>query len=259
MKKTEEYKQKLELADKIAKDSDLARSEFIKTMQYELGSFLKEIYVYAHFIYEYLQNHSIIDEQIIKCTKKIQEIVKLIYSKTSTNLELKHFNLAKVVEEAIKINMKLAFVKEINVITNFPKELPEIYADEFRIKQIFISLLYKSIENSPKNSKIFLDINTYFKKGYIWFKITIKDQSFGLDENALKNIEEKFNESNFSIFEFTKMKMQHIKKLVVMHQGKMQIINKLNEGSTVILLLPLLLKKVPYKLINNVVYITERT
>ena len=253
MKKTEDYKQKLELANKIAKDSDLARSEFIKKMQYEFGSYLREIYFYAHFICKYLESNSITEEQIVKSTNKIQEIVMLIYNKTSTTLERNHFNLTCILDQAIKVNMKLSFFKGINIITNFNKKLPKIYADEFRIKQIIISLLYKSIENSPKNSNIFLNVDYHLKEGTTWFEITIKDQSFGLEENELNILEERFYGDDPTIFELTKMKMKHIEKLVKMHKGKIQIINKLNEGRTVKLHIPLLLKKETYPL-KNILY-----
>ncbi len=257
IRKTELYKQKLELADRVAKDSDSAKAEFIKKMHYEFGSSLKEIFIYSELICKYFNNNSITnDHQIIQCSKKIQELVMFINTKTSNILELSYFDINSILENAIKINLKNSFSKEIKIITNFQENIPNIYADPLRIKQILISLIRQSIENSPKNSKIVINSSIYLENNCTWFKITIADQSFGLDENVLTEIEEKFNDSSdedIAIFEFTRMKIEFIEKLVLMHKGKLQIVNKLHEGRNVQLLLPLLSQE-NYPSKNGVIY-----
>lgn len=241
IRRTERYKQQLELANRIAKDSDFAKAEFTKKMHYEFELYLKEILIYSNVIRKHFKNNLVGDNKVIKYSSKIQEIVTMIYNKTGNTLEFKCFSLVDALEQAITINMKNSFVKAVHIITKCQQNIPNIYADELRIKQILISLLHQSIENSPKNSAIYITINSCLENNIIWFEITIEDQTFGLDDNDLREMEEKFNEDEVCVFEFTKMKIQFIEKLVLMHQGNIKIINKLNEGRKVQLLLPLLL------------------
>ena len=258
IRKTELYKQKLELADQISKDSDYARAEFIKKMHYEFSAYFKEIFVYSELINKHFKNNSIVNEQMIRCAKKIQELVMIINSKTSNILELSYFDLNIILKKAIQINLKNSFFKEINIFTDFQSGMPNIYADKLRIKQILISLIRQSIENSHKNSEIFLTSSIHLEDNCSWFKITIIDQSFGLDEHDLNTIEEKFNGSmDNAMFEFTKMKIEFIEKLVSMHNGKLQITNKLQEGRNVQVLLPLLLQE-GYANQKNVIYIADK-
>ena len=82
----------------------------------------------------------------------------------------------------------MSFLKEIFIFTNLQPNIPNIYADELRIKQILISLIHQSIENSPKNSEISITSNTCLQNnGSSLFEITIIDQRFGLDEQDTRN------------------------------------------------------------------------
>ena len=260
IRRTELYKQKLEFSNQIAKDSDYAKAEFIKKMHYEFGNYFKELLVYSDLTNQYLNNnHNVNNNQIIKYSQKIQELAMRINNKVSNILELSYFDLNTIVEKAIKINMKMSFLKEIFIFTNLQPNIPNIYADELRIKQILISLIHQSIENSPKNSEISITSNTCLQNnGASWFEITIIDQSFGLDEHILTEIEGKFGENTgTSILEFTKMKIEFIEKIVSMHKGKLNIENKLHNGRKVQLLFPLLSSE-DYISKNDVVYFLNK-
>ncbi len=260
IKKTEIYAQKLEFANKISKDSDYAKAVFIKKMHYEFGNYFKEIFVYSNFIYKYLKNNSIDkDHKIIQCSKKIQELIMMINSKTSDELKLSYFFVNDILENAIKVNIKMSFLKDIFIETDFQQNMPRIYADELRIKQILISLIGHSIENSPNNAKISIISSTYLENDNIWFKINIVDHGFGLDEYNLSEIEKKFNNNeDITIFEFTKMKIEFVEKIVLMHKGSLNIVNKLNKGSELQLLLPLL-EQEDYLLQKDVTNIMHHT
>ena len=259
IRKTELYKQKLEIANSVARDSDFAKENFTKKMHYEFGSYFKEIFVYSSMIHKYLKNNLNVNNQIVQYSQKIQELVKLVHSKTSNILELSVFDLNVILEQAIQINMKKSFSKEIEIISNLQSNIPNIYADELRIKQIVISLIRQSVENSPKNSEIWVTSSVYLENGCTWFKIVIMDQSFGLSEQDLNEIEEKFNVNMVgeTIFEFTNMKIEFIEKLVLMHKGTLHIVDKLYNGRTIQILLPLL-KLEEFVKSTEVVYISDK-
>lgn len=242
IKKTELQVQKLKFANQISKDSEQARAEFTKSMHYEFENYFKEIFIYFNFIYKYLKNHVVpLDHKVIQCSNKIQELITMVNSKTSNILNLSYFHISYILEYAIKVNLKIAFSKDIFINTDFQQDMPKIYADELRIKQVFISLIRQSIENSPSNSKIFITINSYIENNFTWFEVNIKDQSFGLDEYTLEDIESKFNKHNdITIFEFIKMKIESIEKIILMHKGSLKIVNKLSDGRELQVLLPLL-------------------
>ena len=53
--------------------------------------------------------------------------------------------------------------------------------------------------------------------------------------------------------------MKYIEKIVLMHKGKILVINKLHEGRLVELSLPLLLTREDYISKDNVIYMSNQT
>ena len=242
IKKTKSYVQALELANQIHKDSDNARAEFIKKMHYEFSNYFKQIFIYFNFIYIYMKkNIAIQDQKVIHYSKKIQELLLNFSKKTSDVLTLSYFQINLIIENAVKINLKTAFIKNISIELNAQQQLPKIYADETKIKQVLVSLIRQSVENSPSDSIISIKTSSYVENNSVWLKINIIDRSFGLDETNLEEIQQKFNDNqDIAIFDFTKMSMDTIEKVVLMHRGSLKIINKYQEGRELQLLFPVL-------------------
>nr|WP_274380910.1 ATP-binding protein [Desulforadius tongensis] len=134
-------------------------------------------------IQEYCQ---VIKQQVDRQNKVIHEL--LSYGKPS-----------KPVKEMVQINKLLDSVltffiaaqlrqSNIELVTNFSPELPPVYADGERIKQVFVNIILNAIEVMPGGGK--LDITTRHDANNVI--ISFKDTGTGIDKEKIKNIFDPF-------------------------------------------------------------------
>ena len=153
----------------------------------------------------------------------------------------KNFDLVRLIESIIedfnldtinqKKNIKFIFVNQnkINKAT--------IFGIESRIEQVIANLLDNSVSFSPNDSKITIDL--YFDKNN--YKISIKDQGPGFDENNLDKVFERFYSDRPDDQEgsHSGLGLNIVKNIIDSHKGFIKVYNKLNgEGAVVDITLP---------------------
>ena len=153
----------------------------------------------------------------------------------------KNFDLVHLIESIIedfnldtinqKKNIKFIFLNQnkINKAT--------IFGIESRIEQVIANLLDNSVSFSPTNSQIIIDLN-FDKNNY---KISIKDQGPGFDENNLDKVFERFYSDRPDDQEgsHSGLGLNIVKNIIDSHKGVIKAYNKLNgEGAVVDITLP---------------------
>ena len=153
----------------------------------------------------------------------------------------KNFDLVHLIESIIedfnldtinqKKNIKFIFLNQnkINKAT--------IFGIESRIEQVIANLLDNSVSFSPINSQITIDLN-FDKNNY---KISIKDQGPGFDENNLDKVFERFYSDRPDDQEgsHSGLGLNIVKNIIDSHKGVIKAYNKLNgEGAVVDITLP---------------------
>ena len=153
----------------------------------------------------------------------------------------KNFDLVHLIESIIedfnldtinqKKNIKFIFLNQnkINKAT--------IFGIESRIEQVIANLLDNSVSFSPTNSQIIIDLN-FDKNNY---KISIKDQGPGFDENNLDKVFERFYSDRPDDQEgsHSGLGLNIVKNIIDSHKGIIKAYNKLNgEGAVVDITLP---------------------
>lgn len=262
IRKNEYYKRKLEKFNELSKKSDQAKEHFMKKIRSELNLPLREIIFYSNMLFNNFTEKTKVlftNKQVLECLEGIKKAIAHIRSKTGDSLELSVFDLNALIHQTMQINLKSALIKQIKFTSHFQADIPKICADELRLKQIFVSLLSRSIENSPEQSSISLSTKFDLISEHPGFKIVIKDQSFGLEENELNRIKQKLGDGNESeIFDLTNIQFESIEKLIAMHDGKIDIKNIQQEGRTIIIYFPASCYPHPKKDQNNVHYLNDK-
>ena len=153
----------------------------------------------------------------------------------------KNFDLVRLIESIIedfnldtinqKKNIKFNFVNQnkINKAT--------IFGIESRIEQVIANLLDNSVSFSPNDSKITIDL--YFDKNN--YKISIKDQGPGFDENNLDKVFERFYSDRPDDQEgsHSGLGLNIVKNIIDSHKGFIKVYNKSNgKGAVVDITLP---------------------
>ena len=153
----------------------------------------------------------------------------------------KNFDLVPLIESIVedfnldtinqKKNIKFIFVNQNKI------NKAMIFGIESRIEQVIANLLDNSVSFSPTDSQITIDLN-FDNKNY---KILIKDQGSGFDENNLDKVFERFYSDRPDDQEgsHSGLGLNIVKNIIDSHKGLIKVYNKLNgEGAVVDITLP---------------------
>ena len=152
----------------------------------------------------------------------------------------KNFDLVRLIESIIEdFNLDTINQKNIKFIFDNQNKINKatIFGIESRIEQVIANLLDNSVSFSPTDSKITIDL--YFDKNS--YKILIKDQGPGFDENNLDKVFERFYSDRPDDQEgsHSGLGLNIVKNIIDSHKGFIKVYNKLNgEGAVVDITLP---------------------
>ena len=121
----------------------------------------------------------------------------------------------------------------IRIVQNIADNIPPIPADADQLRQVAINLLLNAGSASPKGSEINVTAQLEENK---YVQITITDSGEGISEENLEKIFEPFFTTKAR---GTGLGLAITKQIIEMHQGQISIDSEVGQGTTVIILLPL--------------------
>lgn len=170
----------------------------------------------------------IINKEIDESLNIMEEY--LMFGRYSVNLDYMDFNL---VLEDIRTTIKNSINdKDIELIFNYNDEELIILGDYNKLKQVLINLIKNSIEAKKTNEKLKININIYKKKDDI--ELEIIDNGTGI--NDINKIGKEFYTTKVS---GTGLGVNFSKSIISMHNGTLKYFSKFNEGTKVVINLPL--------------------
>ena len=113
-----------------------------------------------------------------------------------------------------------------------------LYADPVRVKQVLYNLLSNANKFTPFGGEI--SITAGLVKGEM--KISVVDNGIGIKEEQLDHIFDEFYQSGTlyeSKYEGVGLGLPLSKRLVELHNGKIELVSKPGEGTTVSFTLPI--------------------
>ncbi|MBN1364596.1 MAG: PAS domain S-box protein [Syntrophaceae bacterium] len=143
-------------------------------------------------------------------------------------------DLSKVLEQAIAMSEKGITDKKIEIQTNF-SDVPPVSVDAAMMADAFLNVIRNAIEAVAEHGKITISLR-YAYETRRSVVVEIKDNGSGIDQEDMPHI--------FNPF-FTRKKygtglgLSLVKKIVDIHQGAVDILSKKNEGTKVLIILPL--------------------
>jgi signal transduction histidine kinase len=179
----------------------------------------------------YENSLNVISFEINQMEKMIDNLLLLTkYTKGNIKNTFEEVNLDAVLLDTIysyDVKLKEKNIKlQIKKIEHIKKEV-----NLTLIKTIFSNLIDNAIKYSKDNKKIEIEL---FQDDKICF--IIKDEGFGIDENKLNLVTEKFyrvDESRNKKIEGFGLGLSIVKNSIELHQGKLIIESILNQGTTV--------------------------
>ena len=222
--------QREQLLQKLEKQNQQL-SDYAQIVSHDLKSPLRSIHSLITWIKEDSNEEfndktanyfSLIQEKVEKMDHLIQGI--LTYSKIDNNESVKEkIDLNDIVNDIRRI----IFIPQFMSIT-IKNKLPVIYADKFRMQQLFQNLISNAIIHNDKNNGIVEIASEEYENHYVF---SIKDNGVGIEKKYQKNIFEIFKSLNNNN-KNTGIGLSIVKGILEKNNDKIWLDSKVNRGTT---------------------------
>ena len=225
------------------KKLDRIKSEFVTTVSHDLRSPLTAILGYV----ELISRAGPINEQQAEFIRRVQYSVQSITSLITDLLDLGRIeagfdsqkeptHLALVVRYAVDGLRPQADAKHQTLTINVPDNLPPVFANPPRVRQMLANLLDNAIKYTPDNGQV--TVTARGDDGLIL--LTITDSGMGIPPADQPYIFDKFYRASNSRQEYagTGLGLSIVKSIVENHDGRIWLDSRPGEGTTFTVVLP---------------------
>lgn len=222
------------------KNLDKIKKEFISNVSHELNTPLTSIKGYIETLLDEENDNTKRNflEIISKHTERLINLVKdlLLLSKID---EKKSFDFKENVDLiGIIDNVLLMYrekIKKKGLFLNYTikNEIPLIKGDPLKLEQVFINLIDNSYKYTEKGY-----LNLTLSKSPSDIIIEIEDSGIGIEEKELDKIFDRFYVVDKANNKGTGLGLSIVKEIVLLHNGKINVISKINKGTKFSVILP---------------------
>lgn len=230
------------MASEIVK-KDSSKNEFISNVSHELRTPLTSIKGWAVTLkYDDIDKGmlkdglDIIENECDRLSSMVEEL--LSFSKlVSGHMDIKKsWESIEDIVQYIRKHMSLRADRDgIQFNVEIESDIPKLYIDKNRIKQVLINLLDNSFKFTERGGKVNLKV---YRDGYKLI-IKVQDNGCGIGEDELPHVKEKFFKGKSSKSQ-NGIGLSICDKLVEVHNGKLDIESELGVGTCITIEFPLL-------------------
>ena len=229
------------------RELDRMKSDFIDTISHELRTPLHSIKGFNRLILDGLvtdpevqkEFQNTIDQQTDRLSKLIDELLDVSRLNSGRfDLRKKPIAIENLIGNAIQSFYAATNDRNITVREEIQANLPDVEADETRIRQVVDNLLSNAFKFSPAGGEITVEASLTNNE----ILVRVQDQGVGIPDEAKPHIFERFYRVDSSLTRDTVgtgLGLYISKQLVEAHDGKIWLESALNQGSTFSFLLPL--------------------
>lgn len=243
-----DHENQLNRARKIAEEASNAKSRFLATIGHELRTPLNAIVGFSDMMTSGIAGELAPQQKeyanlIHQSGSHLLEVVQMLLD--MSRLEAGKFELVTdsfapegVVEPCLKMIDPLARLKHVRLMTDIPRPLPLLVADERACRQILINLLSNAVKFSHEHAVVTVGMRRQANH----IAISVTDHGIGMGEDAVRRVGEPFFQAQDGLarrYEGTGLGLSIVKGLVELHEGSLNVASMPGEGTVVTVLLPI--------------------
>ena len=215
-----------------AEEANRAKSEFLANMSHELRTPLNSIIGFAEVLRDGIcgelneeQAECVIDihgsgKHLLQMINDILDLSKVEAGKME--LQSEEFSVGGAIDDVQSIIRDMAHKKRLNLQIVVEEELPDIYADLVKFKQIMYNLLSNALKFTPEGGSITIDVNFNGDE----FLVSVTDTGIGIEPKEQEAIFDEFKQLDSSRarqYEGTGLGLALTKRLVELHGGRIWV------------------------------------
>ena len=232
-----------------AEIANRTKTEFLANMSHELRSPLNSVLGLAEIMKDELFGPMGSDRyrgyagdiyqsarHLLDVINDILDISKIEAGKV--NLREEEVDMAAVIETCVQLMYPRSSMAKITLVRDVAPDLPRIYADARKAKQILLNLLSNSVKFTPAGGTVAIAAKLN-KAGE--FCLTVADTGIGIAGDNIDKALSAFTQIDSSLsrrYEGTGLGLPITKSLVELHGGRLAIDSELGAGTTVIAVFP---------------------
>lgn len=242
----------LEKSNKILKEIDVIRTEFLMMVSHDLRTPLTNMIGYTNLLRNNLdkldrkeQNSflEIIESESNRLNGLISDLLDLQQLETGMmKFNFENFDIIKLINESIKTFIEAADSKNIGIQNKLPTKEILLRVDRQRISQVIDNLLSNAIKFTPKEGQVKIGAEMISENGNSAIKVAISDTGPGIAKEfhsmlfdeikrvyQLDHVKEKGSGLGLAI----------VKEIIKYHNGRVGIESEVGKGSTFYFVLPI--------------------
>jgi len=248
------HQELIKLASELKRTAQV-KSEFLANMSHELRTPLNSINVFSEVLYDetfgplnekqkkYVNNVLTSGKHLLLLINQILDMAKVESGKMS--MALSNLPLKSLLNEISLLVADIISKKKLQMLLEIAEDLPNIEADELKVKEVIYNLLSNAVKFTPEGGKIGMRAK---KKTDSEIEVVVWDKGIGIASENMEKIFEGFFrvDTPYSrVTEGTGLGLPLSKKLVELHGGTLSLESEgLNKGTSVRFTLPILSGKV---------------
>jgi cell cycle sensor histidine kinase DivJ len=241
--------QALDLARTAAEQADASKTRFLATMSHELRTPLNAIIGFSEMIMqedalvldaarrrEYAQLINDSGQHLLSVVNGILDMSKMESGKFEIMPE--PFEPREALINCCNLLALKARENGIDLVTRAPDDLPVMIGDPLAFKQIMLNLVSNAVKFTERGGSVTVSAGVEGAR----LVVRIADTGVGIAADDLKRIGDPFFQAGKTYqrrHEGTGLGLSIVKSLVAMHGGEMTLQSKVDEGTTVAVVLPL--------------------